>query len=245
MDVGVSGVTPLVTPNDDFYRIDTALTYPQIDYEHWRLSVHGMVTTPLTVTFDELAAMELIEQYVTIGCVSNEVGGNLVSTAAWRGVRLRDLLDRAGVDPAADQVVGRSADDFTVGFPTTAAVDDRGAMVAIAMNGEPLPIKHGFPARLIVPGLYGYVSATKWLSDIELTRFDSYDAYWVQRGWTQQGPIKTQSRIDVPSSRRTLRASNGPGRRRRLGSDPRHRQGRSPSRRRQMANSQPGRSPKR
>jgi len=206
MDVGVVGVTPLVTANGDFYRIDTALTFPQIDYEQWHLRIHGMVSTPFTVTFEDLAAMELIEQYATIQCVSNDVGGNLVSTAAWRGVRLRDLLVRAGVAGDADQVVGRSADGFTVGFPTSAALDDRGAMVAIGMNGVPLPIEHGFPARLIVPGLYGYVSATKWLSDIELTRFDRYDAYWVQRGWTQQGPIETQSRIDVPSSGRELRA---------------------------------------
>ena len=206
MEVGVTGVTPLVTANDDFYRIDTALAFPQIDYEQWRLRIHGMVDTPFSVSFDDLAAMELIEQYATIQCVSNDVGGNLVSTAAWRGVRLRDLLARAGVSANADQVVGRSVEGFTVGFPTTAALDDRGAMVAIGMNDTPLPIEHGFPARLIVPGLYGYVSATKWLSDIELTRFDRYDAYWVQRGWTQQGPIETQSRIDIPSPQRTLRA---------------------------------------
>jgi len=206
MDVGVDGVTPLVTANSDFYRIDTALTFPQIDYEQWHLRIHGMVSTPFAVTFEDLAAMELIEQYATIQCVSNDVGGNLVSTAAWRGVRLRDLLARAGVVGDADQVVGRSVEGFTVGFPASAALDDRGAMVAIGMNGVPLPIEHGFPARLIVPGLYGYVSATKWLSDIELTRFDRYDAYWVQRGWTQQGPIETQSRIDVPVSGRELRA---------------------------------------
>jgi len=206
MDVGVAGVTPLVTANGDFYRIDTALTFPQIDHEQWHLRIHGMVSTPVTVTFDDLAAMELIEQYATIQCVSNDVGGNLVSTAAWRGVRLHDLLARAGVAGDADQVVGRSVEGFTVGFPTSAALDDRGAMVAIGMNGVPLPIEHGFPARLIVPGLYGYVSATKWLSDIELTRFDRYDAYWVQRGWTQQGPIETQSRIDIPTSGRELSA---------------------------------------
>ena len=148
MDVGVDGITPLVTSNRDFYRIDTALTFPQIDYEQWHLHIHGMVSNPFTVTFDDLAAMELIEQYATIQCVSNYVGGNLVSTAAWRGVRLRDLLARAGVAGDADQVVGRSVEGFTVGFPTSAALDDRGAMVAIGMNGVPLPIEHGFPARL-------------------------------------------------------------------------------------------------
>ena len=214
MVVGVDGVTPLVTANGDFYRIDTVLTYPAIDYEHWRLRIHGMVDSPFTMTYDDLAAMELIEQYATIQCVSNYVGGDLVSNAAWRGVRLRDLLARAGVASAADQVVGRAVDGFTVGFPTTAALDDRGAMVAIGMNGDPLPIEHGFPARLIVPGLYGYVSATKWLSDIELTRFDRYDAYWVERGWNQQGVIQTQSRIDVPTGKRASCAcsrSRSPG----------------------------------
>jgi DMSO/TMAO reductase YedYZ molybdopterin-dependent catalytic subunit len=210
MDLGIDGVTPLVTANRDFYRIDTALTFPGIDYESWQLRVHGMVETPFVVTFDDLAAMELIEQYATIACVSNEVGGDLVSTAAWRGVRLRDLLQRAGVDGNADQVVGRSVDGFTVGFPTSAALDDRGAMVALGMNGTPLPIEHGFPARLIVPGLYGYVSATKWLSEIELTRFDRYDAYWIQRGWSQQGRIDTQSRIDVPRSQGAVRATTVP-----------------------------------
>jgi len=210
MSVGVAGVTQLVTPNADFYRIDTAITYPQIDYEQWRVRIHGMVHTPIEFSFDDLTAMELIEQYVTICCVSNLVGGNLISTAAWRGVRLRDLLARAGVDPRADQVIGRSVDGFTVGFPTAAALDDRGAMIAIGMNGTPLPLEHGYPARLIVPGLYGYVSATKWLSDIELSRFDLYDAYWVQRGWAQQGVILTESRIDVPHSRRSVRAGNVP-----------------------------------
>ena len=210
MSVGVAGVTPLVTPNADFYRIDTAITYPQIDYEQWRVRIHGMVHTPIEFSFDDLTAMELIEQYVTICCVSNYVGGNLVSTAAWRGVRLRDLLARAGVDPNADQVIGRSVDGFTVGFPTAAALDDRGAMIAIGMNGTPLPLEHGYPARLIVPGLYGYVSATKWLSDIELSRFDQFDAYWVQRGWAQQGVILTESRIDVPRAHRSVRAGTVP-----------------------------------
>jgi DMSO/TMAO reductase YedYZ molybdopterin-dependent catalytic subunit len=206
MSVDVPGVSPLVTANGDFYKIDTALTYPQIDNHSWRLRIHGMVRTPLELDYDELVAMELVERYVTLQCVSNEVGGNLVSNALWRGVLLRDLLRRVGIDPRADQVIGRSIDAFTVGFPTNAALDDRGAMVAVAMNSEPLPIAHGFPARLIVPGLYGYVSATKWLVDLELSRFDRFDAYWVKRGWSQQGPIKTQSRIDVPTRSRPVRA---------------------------------------
>ena len=239
MKVDVPGVTPLVTADADFYRIDTAIAYPQVDYEHWRVRIHGMVRTPIELSYDDLTAMDLIEQYVTIGCVSNLVGGNLVSTAAWRGVRLRDLLTRAGVDPHADQVIGRSVDGFTVGFPTAAALDDRGAMIAIGMNGTPLPVEHGFPARLIVPGLYGYVSATKWLSDIELSRFDQFDAYWVQRGWAQQGPILTQSRIDIPQHQQAHTRGNGSRRGRRLGTDPRHPSRRNPSRRPALASRPP------
>lgn len=208
--VPVDGVTPLITANDRFYKIDTALVYPEIDYEHWRLRINGMVRRPIELSFADLLAMPLIEQYLTIACVSNEVGGDLVSTAAWRGVPLRDVLQRVGVDPRADQVIGRSVDGFTVGFPTSAALDDRGAIVAIGMNGVPLPIAHGFPARLIVPGLYGYVSATKWLTNIELSTFDQFDAFWVERGWAQQGPIKTQSRIDIPARTRRVRAGRVP-----------------------------------
>jgi len=205
----VAGLTPLVTSNRRFYLIDTALSPPRVDVERWRLRVDGLVEHPFEVSFADLLAMPMIEQYVTIACVSNEVGGDLVSNAAWRGVRLRDLLSWAGVRPGATQVIGRSVDDFTVGFPTEAALDDRGAMVAVGMNGEPLPIVHGFPARLIVPGLYGYVSATKWLRQIELSTFDVFDAYWVRRGWAQQGPIKTQSRIDVPRAGRVVAAAGG------------------------------------
>jgi hypothetical protein len=141
--------------------------------------------------------MPMFETYLTLQCVSNEVGGNLVGNAAWRGVRLADLLNLAGVHPGADQIVGRSVDGFTVGFPTTAAFDGRHAMVAVGMNGDLLPLVHGFPARLIVAGLYGYVSATKWLKEIELTRFTAYDSYWVARGWDRLGPIRTESRIDT------------------------------------------------
>jgi len=202
--LALDGVTTLVTPNDRFYLIDTTLSYPAVDVERWRLRIDGMVEHPFELSFADLLTMPMIERYVTIGCVSNEVGGNLVSTAAWRGVRLADLLRRARVRPGATQVVGRSVDDFTVGFPTQAALDDRGAMVAVGMNGEPLPVAHGFPARLIVPGLYGYVSATKWLRQIELSTFETFDAYWVRRGWAQQAPIKTQSRIDVPKEGRRL-----------------------------------------
>jgi DMSO/TMAO reductase YedYZ molybdopterin-dependent catalytic subunit len=196
--VGVPGVTPVVIPNGDFYRIDTRLLGPpSIDVESWRLKITGKVDRPQQFTWDELAAMPMIETYVTMQCVSNEVGGNLIGNAAWRGVPLADLLNQAGVHGDADQIVGRSVDGFTVGFPTTAAFDGRHAMVAVGMNGDLLPLLHGFPARLIVAGLYGYVSATKWLTEIQLTRFDAYDSYWVERGWDRLGPIKTESRIDT------------------------------------------------
>jgi DMSO/TMAO reductase YedYZ molybdopterin-dependent catalytic subunit len=197
LEADVAGITPLVTANADFYRIDTALTIPAVPVADWRLRIHGMVTTSFELTFEELTARPLVETDATLCCVSNEVGGGLVGTARWRGVRLDDLLAEAGVHADADQVVGRSVDGFTAGFPV-AALDGRDALVAIAMNGEPLPVEHGYPARLVVPGLYGYVSATKWLAEIELTRFDAFEGYWVPRGWSAQGPIKTQSRIDTP-----------------------------------------------
>lgn len=196
---GVDGLSPLVTPNADFYRIDTALIVPRPRLDTWRLRIHGLVDAPFELTYDELLAMPIHEQYVTIACVSNEVGGNLVGNARWAGVRLRELLDRARVRPEATQVVGRAVDRFTAGFPLAwVLAADREALVAVTMNGEPLPPDHGFPARLIVPGLYGYVSATKWLADIELTTWEGFDGYWVPLGWAKEGPILTQSRIDVP-----------------------------------------------
>jgi DMSO/TMAO reductase YedYZ molybdopterin-dependent catalytic subunit len=197
-ETGVEGLTPLVTPNVDFYRIDEALVVPSVDLDGWRLDVRGLVDHPVTLTFDELLAEPMIERHVTLSCVSNEVGGSLVGNALWLGVPLARLLARAGVQAGADQVVGRSVDGFTVGFPTAVALDGRDALVAVGMNGEPLPRRHGFPARLVVPGLYGYVSATKWLTEIELTTFDAFDPYWIERGWAVEGPVKTQSRIDVP-----------------------------------------------
>ena len=197
----VEGLSPLVTPNRDFYRIDTALLVPRPDVATWRLRVTGMVDRPFELTYDELVALPLHEQYVTIACVSNEVGGNLVGNALWTGVRLKELLERAAVRPEATQIVGRAVDGFTVGFPTAHAIADRREpLVAVAMNGEPLPPNHGYPARLIVPGLFGYVSATKWLTEIELTTLDAFDAYWVPLGWSKLAPILTQSRIDVPTS---------------------------------------------
>jgi DMSO/TMAO reductase YedYZ molybdopterin-dependent catalytic subunit len=205
----IDGLTPLIVPNDDFYRIDTALITPAVDIARWNLRVHGMVKTEVTLTFDQLVELPLIERYVTIGCVSNEVGGNLVGNAKWTGVRLSDVLDMAGVQPGATQVVPRSVDGWTAGFPTAWITDPahpRDSMIAVKMNGDPLPPEHGFPARLIVPGLYGYVSATKWLSDIELTTLEAFDAYWVPRGWAKKAPILTQSRIDVPQDGRTVAA---------------------------------------
>ncbi len=204
--LAVEGISPLVTPNEDFYRIDTAFVIPRIDASSWKLAVTGMVTHPFEITFDELLALPAIEEFITLTCVSNNVGGDLIGSALWRGVSLASILERAGVDAGATQLVGRSVDGFTVGFPTEAALDGRAAMVAYAMNGEPLPAVHGFPARLVVPGLYGYVSATKWLNEIELTTLDAFDAYWIPRGWSKEGPIKTQSRIDTPRGKRSLNA---------------------------------------
>jgi DMSO/TMAO reductase YedYZ molybdopterin-dependent catalytic subunit len=195
------GLTPIVVPNGDFYRIDTALLVPRVDPATWKLDVTGMVDHPLTFTYDELLAMPLFEQYVTISCVSNVVGGNLVGNALWTGVRLKDVLQAAGVQAGATQIVGRSVDGFTVGFPTSwAMAPEREPMIAVGMNREPLPANHGFPARLIAPGLYGYVSATKWLSEIQLTTREAVDGYWVPLGWAKDGPILTQSRIDLPAT---------------------------------------------
>lgn len=202
----VEGISTLITPNDDFYRIDTAFSPPLVDPADWNLTIKGMVDNEVTLTFDDLLAMDQIEEVITLSCVSNEVGGGLVGNAVWTGVPLAALLDLAGVQDGATQIVGRSVDDWTGGFPTEIAYDGRPAMVALTMNGEPLPVQHGFPARLVVPGLYGYVSATKWLKEIELTTWEGYDGYWIPRGWAKEGPIKTQSRIDVPNNGATVPA---------------------------------------
>jgi DMSO/TMAO reductase YedYZ molybdopterin-dependent catalytic subunit len=195
-----------VTDARDFYRIDTALSVPQVDPATWRLRVHGRVRRPLTLTYAQLLARPMIERYVTLACVSNEVGGDLIGNARWLGVPIRDLLDEAGPLDGADQVVSRSVDGFTAGTPTAALLDGRDAMLAVGMNGEPLPLAHGFPVRMVVPGLYGYVSATKWLAELELTRFRDFDAYWIRRGWSQRAPIKTESRVDTPRDRTSLRS---------------------------------------
>ncbi|BCY05625.1 molybdopterin-dependent oxidoreductase [Actinoplanes sp. L3-i22] len=203
----VPGAVPYVTPNADFYRIDTALISPQVDPANWTLKIHGMVRNPIEITWAELLQRPMVERYVTLACVSNEVGGDLIGNALWLGTPIKALLDEADPLPGADQVVQRSTDGWTCGTPTAALRDGRDALLAIGMNGEPLPVEHGFPVRMIVPGLYGYVSACKWITEIELTRFSDFDAYWVPRGWSAQGPIKTESRIDTPRDH----ASRKPG----------------------------------
>ncbi|WP_123678291.1 molybdopterin-dependent oxidoreductase [Couchioplanes caeruleus] len=207
--VQAEGATAWVTSNAEFYRIDTALYPPQIDPSTWQLRIHGMVRNPLTLTWEQLLRRPMIARYVTLACVSNEVGGNLVGNALWLGVPVRELLDEVQPLPEADQLVSRSADGWTCGSPTAVLRDGRDALLAIGMNGRPLPVGHGFPARMVVPGLYGYVSACKWITEIELTRFTDFDAYWVPRGWSAQGPIKTQSRIDTPRDGTTRKAGAG------------------------------------
>src|SRR5262245_990604 len=197
----VSGLTPIVVPNGGFYRIDTALLTPNVDVASWTLTIKGMVDRETVLTYADLAELPIVEQFVTIACVSNEVGGRLVGNAKWTGVRLREVLDIAGVRSGATQLVGRSVDGWTAGMPTEWVMDPaREPMIALKMNDEVLPVAHGFPARLIVPGLYGYVSATKWLAELELTTWEGFDGYWVPLGWSKEGPILTQSRIDVPRS---------------------------------------------
>jgi DMSO/TMAO reductase YedYZ molybdopterin-dependent catalytic subunit len=210
LDSEVAGISPIVTPNADFYRIDTRILAPQVDPDGWSLRIIGMVDREVELTFDDLLVMDRITEYVTLSCVSNEVGGELVGNALWSGVALADLLDLAGPHPDATQIVGRAVDGWTAGFPTEVVADGRPCMVAVTMNGEPLPVRHGFPARLIIPGLYGYVSATKWLTEIELTTWDAFDGYWIPRGWAKEGPIKTQSRIDVPRAGATVDAGRTP-----------------------------------
>ncbi|WP_431885200.1 molybdopterin-dependent oxidoreductase [Micromonospora wenchangensis] len=205
-DLSLAQLAPYTTPNGGFYRIDTALVVPQVDPETWRLRIHGRVRNPIELTFAELLARPMVERYVTLACVSNEVGGDLIGNARWLGVPIKELLDEAGPEEGADQVVGRSVDGWTCGTPTAALRDGRDALLAVGMNGEPLPVEHGFPVRMVVPGLYGYVSACKWVTELELTSFADFDAYWVPRGWSAQGPVKTQSRIDTPRARNRLTA---------------------------------------
>jgi DMSO/TMAO reductase YedYZ molybdopterin-dependent catalytic subunit len=204
-DLRIPGLAPFVTPNRDFYRVDISLIVPQVNPDTWRLRVHGRVRTPYVLSYADLLRRPLVERQVTLCCVSNEVGGDLVGNASWLGVPVAQLLAEAEPEEGADQVVSRSVDGWTCGTPTAVLRDGRDALLAVGMNGQPLPVEHGFPARLVVPGLYGYVSATKWLAELELSSFADFDAYWVRRGWAREAPVKTQSRIDVPRAGASLR----------------------------------------
>ncbi|ACC41476.1 conserved membrane-bound oxidoreductase [Mycobacterium marinum M] len=209
-DVQPKGVAlpDFITPSADFYRIDTALVVPQLSRGDWRLRIHGMVDREISYTFDDLTQFDVVETVATLTCVSNPVGGNLISTGIWTGYRVADLLSAAGVHKDADMVLSTSIDGFTAGTPVQALTDGREALLALGLNGQPLPVEHGYPARLVVPGLYGYVSATKWVVELELTRFDRAKAYWTRQGWAARAPIKTESRIDVP--RRGQKVPVGP-----------------------------------
>jgi sulfite oxidase len=206
-DLKIPGLSPYVTDNADFYRIDTALVVPKVSTQDWSLRIHGMVDREITLTFADLQARASVERMVTLTCVSNPIGGDLVGNAVWTGYPLRDLLQEAGPQAKADMVLSSSRDAFTAGTPLEVLMDGRDAMLAVAMNGQPLPVEHGYPARLVVPGLYGYVSATKWVTDLEVTRFAKATAYWTDRGWSEKGPIKTATRIDTPREGR----SSSPG----------------------------------
>ncbi|MEV4890281.1 molybdopterin-dependent oxidoreductase [Nonomuraea sp. NPDC055795] len=206
VDFRLNGLTPFVTKNRDFYRVDTALILPRIDPKEWRLRIHGMVDRPIELTYADLLKRPLTEADVTLTCVSNEVGGDLAGNARWLGVPLAAILREAGVQSAADMLLSTSDDGWTCGTPVDVVMDGRNALLAVGMNGEPLPLTHGFPVRQVVPGLYGYVSATKWVVDIKVTRFDRDEAYWTPRGWAAKGPIKTQSRIDLPRDRAKVAA---------------------------------------
>ncbi|PPB49409.1 oxidoreductase [Arthrobacter pityocampae] len=207
-ELDVEGISELVTPTAHFYRIDTALVVPVVDAAQWSLTVTGLVDREIEITFEDLLAQPLIERHVTLACVSNTVGGDLTGNARWLGWPVRELLARAGVRPEADMVLSRSADGFTVGTPLEALTDARDALLAVGMNGEPLPVEHGFPVRLVVPGLYGFVSATKWVTELKVTRFADDTAYWSTRGWSERGPVKTSSRIDVPRTNASVPAGD-------------------------------------
>jgi DMSO/TMAO reductase YedYZ molybdopterin-dependent catalytic subunit len=200
------GLSPFYTPNASFYRVDTALVVPQLTTANWQLRIHGMVNKTITINFDDLMKRPQIQRDITIVCVSESVGGGYIGNARWQGARLADLLREAGVHPGAAQIVMRDTQGMAIGVSTQALMDGRDAMLAVAMNGQPLPPEHGFPVRVVVPGLYGYVSATKWVVDMELTTYAAYNAYWVKRGWSEQAEVKTESRIDTPKPGKALTA---------------------------------------
>ncbi|WP_285184417.1 molybdopterin-dependent oxidoreductase [Rhodococcus sp. MEB041] len=205
-DLRLPGLSPYVTSNAEFYRIDTALVVPRVNSQDWSLRIHGMVDNEMTLTLADLEQRVSIERMVTLTCVSNPIGGDLVGNATWTGYALKDILAEARPQASADMVMSSSHDDFTAGTPLDVLMDGRDAMLAVAMNGEPLPIEHGYPARLVVPGLYGYVSATKWITDLEVTKFSQARAYWTDRGWSERGPIKTACRIDTPVGSKDVQA---------------------------------------
>jgi DMSO/TMAO reductase YedYZ molybdopterin-dependent catalytic subunit len=209
-DLKIPGLSSFITPNASFYRVDTAIVLPEIPPSGWGLRIHGMVRREINLTFDDLVRRPLTEDYITLTCVSNPVAGPYVGNALWLGASLRALLQEAGIRAGADQLLCTSFDGFTSGTPVQTAMDGRDAMLAVAMNGSALPVEHGFPVRMVVPGLYGYVSACKWITDIEVTTYASNAAYWAQRGWSQQAPIKTESRIDVPNGSTTIKAGTTP-----------------------------------
>ena len=214
----VRGITPFLTSNSGFYRVDTDIVLPQVSPDTWRLRVHGMVSKELEISFDELLRRPLTEADITLVCVSNQVGGNLNGNARWLGASLAQLLRDAGVYSGADQILSTSTEGMTISTPLAAVIDNTDAMIAVGMNGVPLPVAHGFPARMMVPGLYGYCSGTKWVTDLNVTTFAAEKAYWTQRGYAEQAAIKTMSRIDVPKPLQQIKAGQtawpeSPGRR--------------------------------
>jgi DMSO/TMAO reductase YedYZ molybdopterin-dependent catalytic subunit len=195
----IPGLSAFYTPNSQFYRVDTSLVVPQVSPQTWQLRIHGMVDKPMTLTFADLMKRPMIDHDVTLTCVSESVGGSLIGNARWQGTLLADILKEAGIQKGATQIVMRDVNGMNLGVATDPVMDGRASLLAIGMNGQPLPQAHGFPVRVVVPGLYGYVSACKWVVDMELTTFAAFDAYWTHRGWSQQAPIKTESRIDTPN----------------------------------------------
>ena len=203
----IAGLSPFYTPEPQFYRVDTSLVVPQVTAASWQLRIHGMVDRPMTISFNQLMQQPMVEHDITLTCVSEAVGGGYVGNARWQGTLLADVLRQAGIQAGADQIVMRDVKGMTIGVATDPVMDGRNSMLAVGMNGQTLPQEHGYPVRVVIPGLYGYVSATKWVVDMELTTFGAFDAYWVKQGWSQQGPVKTESRIDVPKGGgRTLAA---------------------------------------
>ena len=204
--LNIAGLSPFYTPDSTFYRVDTALVVPKVAAATWQLRIHGMVDKPVILTFDELIQRPMVEHDVTLTCVSEAVGGGYIGNARWQGILLADVLRQAGIQSGADQIVMRDVNGMTIGVATEPVMDGRKSLLAVGMNGQLLPPEHGYPVRVVVPGLYGYVSATKWVVDMELTTFGAFNAYWVKQGWSQQAPIKTESRIDVPKARSTVTA---------------------------------------